>query len=464
MKLLTSLSLFLGCLFQPAMAQTDLFGEKQVLFHVTTLNDADRGFVCGDFNGDGLLDFGGLVAEGLTMFLHNGDLTYDTMLARASFELPVSAADMNNDGKADLVSSDAYYALDESNEVVRHVFNFNGFHKIRFAKDLNADGFAEVLSELDEFGEDPVMYLHKNVDGITFESVVLDNTRTNYDFALATDFTRNGRTDILIGDQFGQRIYVYMATPGGSFLKSLTNVSQSVAGTFLSAADLDGDKDIDILPGTGTRFESLYFLENVNSNFSSVREIQSLSGAMTTELFDLDSDGDQDVICMIQRSTYELGYILNEGNGNWGPFIKLDNSNVINPLAYANPNLFDNWLHVNDVDGDGKNDIIVSAHSSGEIRWYKGLFTSAVESESAENSTWFFPQPATNYLICPDLEGDENALLIWDAGGNTRWEGIAGSGDRIDISALESGVYFFQIQSRSTAKVRTGRFMKVALE
>ncbi len=121
--------------------------------------------------------------------------------------------------------------------------------------------------------------------------------------------------------------------------------------------DLDQDGDFDIL--VYTDFTILWY-ENRDGagNFSSAKMIYDNSSSIIRNIEIGDLDGDSDIDITFRRSGNDIGWIANQGNGNFGDF------NIIQ----ANFASFFNW-DISDIDGDNDNDILL--HFPDGVIWYE---------------------------------------------------------------------------------------------
>jgi hypothetical protein len=188
-------------------------------------------------------------------------------------------------------------------------------------------------------------------------------------------------------------------------------------------ADLDGDRDLDLVIGfrdgtlqyyknTGTVTNPNYVAQTGNNNPFNTINI----GSFSPTLADLDGDGDQDLI--IGEKSGKITYYKNQGTFT-NPVYVLQ-SGTLNPFAtvgevgtFATP-------YLTDEDGDGDYDLIVGL-ADGTIKYYKNEGTASNPNYVAQflNS---FAQVAVNGYASPvlgDIDGDGDRDLIVGTGDST---------------------------------------------
>ncbi len=184
----------------------------------------------------------------------------------------------------------------------------------------------------------------------------------------AEDLDNDNDVDVVVG-LYGFNA-VFVENQAGSFSAPQYFISgniQNILSCKNTLSDMDNDGDIDIVSitasgsGTGADYENLYL--NVNNGNLNFTERLNVSLSMTTSkvvaIFDVDNDADNDIL----RSEIEgLTWQMNEGNGQF---------RSIPDTIFGG--LIDNAINF-DVDLDGDQDIVASHYDNNDrIGWYKNL-------------------------------------------------------------------------------------------
>ena len=451
--------------FLPAIwGQTVMFGPKQVLLDNLDLQYADDAAVAGDFDGDGDIDLASLASGNLLWFQNKGDFTFDTIDVQENvFENVRDVADMNADGIDDLVTTEGYFALDSAHVFTHHEFNFGSFRLIRMARDINADGYADVVVEWHETGMDPVMYWYRNEADTGFTELLLDSQESSYDYATVADYNSDGRMDVIVVNGENKRFLMFRQSASGSLSRVVIPASKDVLDKGVGIADVDNDADMDIISGAPLDFtESLYYLENKTNTFTKRHPVAGLVSVYSLETGDLDGDGDEDIVFIDGFGNYRVGYIINQGIDDWSDPVYLDSYSSFGAFAYQNINIFDTWLHLKDMDHDGKKDIVVSAIPDDEVFWFKNetIFTSTETVNSS--SLVLYPQPAADFVHVENLPFQNGIISVYDPYGRQVMRTNIQSHDLLDIRSLSSGVYYYLVSGDAEHPLLSGKLLVVA--
>ena len=245
---------------------TVLLGNGDGTFQTgTTISGVTSPIITGDFNNDGVQDIVATIRdEDLISLLGNGDGTFRT--GPTSTGTPnafyLATSDLNADGKADLVLTGRTQYLptgvvppivviflgngDGSFAVSQTINNGNSYYGVAIA-DLNGDGKPDIVAG---GAYAPAAVLIGNGDG-TFRQLP-DDPNTNYlsyDIALA-DFNGDGIPDLVLPDINGGTVNLFIGRGDGTFIPDV--FSPSVANFIpvsVKTADFNGDGQPDIVEG-----------------------------------------------------------------------------------------------------------------------------------------------------------------------------------------------------------------------
>jgi len=202
--------------------------------------------------------------------------------------------------------------------------------------------------------------------------------------------------------------------------------------TSVSAADMDGDGDNDLLAVSYTDIRGIVWYENINGKgtFSGSRLIvnrtTNASLFMEACAVDLDGDGDLDVVSANEAGLHRLTWFENiDGRGAFGEV-----KSVAPGIASSND------LFVADLDGDGDADILPAL---GKLLWFEntnGLGNFSNEKIIDNNTT----NIVDTWAVDLDDDGDQDIItannneITWYE--NTNGKGTFSAGHIITTAAL----------------------------
>ncbi len=286
----------------------------------------------GDFNGDGKLDavIGDASANEVYLHLGNGDGTFSAGTANAVSQLPqqVLVADMNRDGKLDIVAS-------ESNQIVSVLlgngdgtfapelpFNSPGSNDFHIAVgDLNGDGVPDVVVS----GNQINVFLG-NGDGTLQAPISTSAYGGNPGPVITGDFNGDGITDIATGGGWTGVMVLFgnndgtFRTPGPVY----GNLGNPYPST-IAAGDYNNDGKLDIATapyyqGLGEAFSIL--VNNGDGTFGVGGDLAAGSNPTSVVTADFNGDGIPD-FAIASATTNANGYTgvlvyLGTGRGQYG--------------------------------------------------------------------------------------------------------------------------------------------------
>jgi WD40 repeat protein len=271
----------------PVWAQFETFVTQK-------LPNETLGIVTGDFNHDGKLDVA-TIGDYLSIFLGNGDGTFQPAVNYTALGDWIAVADFNNDGNLDLVSANGdnsvsvflgngdgtfqppkiSYTTNNCSFVA--VGDFNGDHKIDIVA-LNYLTISVLLGNGDGTFQAPID--NKSFPGNGYWVAVgdfnndhrLDVAVVGYGYGIllgngdgtlqnatyssfpnpiwsvaTADFNRDGNLDMVIGEYFGGAVFVFLGNGDGSFQPYVNY--PAAGGDGVLAQDFNHDGIVDLLMG-----------------------------------------------------------------------------------------------------------------------------------------------------------------------------------------------------------------------
>jgi hypothetical protein len=215
-----------------------------------------------------------------------------------------------------------------------------------------------------------------SVAQITFTPAIIDNAQPTANAAntiTTGDFDGDGDIDLVGGAFQSDYFSIYFNDGSGNFLRNtIDNGATADGARFATTFDLDEDGDLDIL-ATSSIANAYLWYENDGSGLfiTNVIDSSTLSDeAYTIGAADFDDDGDMDIVGGANGGD-ALAIYTNDGSENFTLFAELSvGDNRTNGVRVAK---------VSDLDEDGDPDIVVAAFVGDTYSWYEndgsGIFT-----------------------------------------------------------------------------------------
>jgi hypothetical protein len=290
---------------------------------------APTGSATGDFNGDGIMDVAVYALGQIAILLGNGDGTFN-QLSPISFGLgvpPLVAADVNNDGKMDLIGL-GVVMLGNGDGTFQPPMSFiPGFQPQWIAVgDFNNDGKLDLAVANScninvtgcVGGTGSISVLLGNGDG-TFQPQVQHSTGLFANTVAVGDFNRDGNLDLVVSDESGTEIL--LGNGDGSFQAPYTvgSASSGFSGLGLATADMNGDGILDLVTtgvtqrGTGA---GAVYLGNGDGTFGAPISFSNINVITELLLGDFNGDGKLDVVLAFDDAGASSSVYLLLGNGD----------------------------------------------------------------------------------------------------------------------------------------------------
>ena len=357
--------------------------------------------------------------------------------------LSIHAADLDGDDDVDLLSASKqddeiawYENLDGEGtfgpELVITDQADSAFSVL--AADMDGDGDLDVLST--SLADDTIAW-YENLDGqrtfgprIAIATTALDPVSVS-----AADVDGDGDLDVMAASMGDATVAWYPNLDGqGDFFgprRVIADGQWFVAS--VTATDLDGDGDCDALTAAGSTGVGIPWFENVDGlgAFQPRQEIAvDTLYVRPVSAWDLDGDGDRDVLAAIGTWDTTAWFENMDGEGTFGPM------RVITTRADAAM-----AVRADDVDGDGDHDVLTASANDDTIAWYENL-----DGEG----TYGPPRVVTNEadramtVHSADLDGDGDVDVLSASSGDHEvawYENLDGEGAFGPPRLLSHGVH-----------------------
>jgi hypothetical protein len=285
-----------------------------------------------DFNNDGFDDIvsANLTDKNVSVFLNNGNGSFGPAnnLSVGVGAIEVASGDLDGDGNADLVVTDAntsaHVALGNGDGT------FGAFSTITLHSqpkgiaiaDLNSDGIPDLAIAI--FGpantfNGEVAVLIGNGDGSFAPPVFYELGTQQGNRVVATDLNNDGKLDLAVAIQHGSHptngLAVLLGNGDGTFQPAVTSVS-GVNATDVAAADFNSDGKMDLaLANSSPLYVVDVVLGNGDGTFQPATAYSTEGVANTVSVADVNRDGFADLVVGSSHTAVLLG----DGTGSFGP-------------------------------------------------------------------------------------------------------------------------------------------------
>jgi hypothetical protein len=325
----------------------------------------------GDFNADGKLDVASCGGSTVSIFLGNGDGTFQAHVDYAEGGSDagwLTAADFNGDGKLDLAVSNGYgggppvptisVLLGKGDGTFQpYVDYFTGGQPYSVvAADVNGDGKPDLISAT---AANSVAVLIGRGDGTFSRST--DYVGGSVPMGVTSgDFNGDGKPDLAVANRADNTVSVFLGGGDGSFAASVSYPAGPSARA-VGAADLNGDNRDDlvvadpscplIFPPCPTTGSVSVLTANADGTFNTAVSYPVNGYPVSVATGDFNRDGKVDAVVANANSPGTVSVFLGNGDGTLQS--PIDYATAQEPMGVA----------VGDVNGDGKLDLVVAAAS-----------------------------------------------------------------------------------------------------
>jgi hypothetical protein len=364
-----------------------------------------------------------LTIIGLLAGLHQADaqVSFASAVTNAVSYAPtcVVAADVNNDGKLDLIvaNSDIYSGTHGSGNTLTVLTN-NGSGGFEFnaalqvgtnpvcvaAADVNGDGKVDLFSA--NYRDNTLTVLTNNGSGGFGLSATLPvgNPANNVEgqsggyprWVTAADLNGDGKMDLISANFNNNTLTVYTNNGSGAFGLNAT-LSETGWPDFVLAADVNGDGKLDLIgvnslsPPIGNTLS--IFTNNGSGVFGSNATVYAGPNPACVVPVDINGRGKPDLI------------VAND-NPNWLTVLTNNGSGVFGSNATITVESFANFVTAADLNGDGKADLIV-AGSDGTLEVLTNNGQGGFGSNATINAGY-----SPRCVAAADVNGDGRPDLI----------------------------------------------------
>ncbi len=328
-------------------------------------NDISGG-AAGDLDGDGVPDVVGISkadSRAVVIFrTANSPQVARLELTPGSKPNGVAVADLNNDGKLDiLISNEGSNDLSVFLNLGQRQFTngsvrvaTGGVHPIGMALgDLNDDGRLDVAVPL-AASDSVALFQNRVAGGLT--KVKTLTTGPNPQGAAIGLLNNDAFGDVVVANYDNNTLSIFLSDGSGGYTTS-TLASGGVHPTDVALTDLNGDTIPDIIAVNETSKNLVVFLNDGNGGFSSGMSTLAMGRTRPWDLCvgDFDGDGLNDV-AVGSVGTGDILILRGNGDGTWA-----SDERVFTIGRDPHP------IFCSDVDGDNRTDIVFPRRDTGRV-------------------------------------------------------------------------------------------------
>ncbi|MEM9595568.1 MAG: FG-GAP-like repeat-containing protein [Acidobacteriota bacterium] len=289
------------------------------------------------------------------------------------------------------------------------------------AADLDGDGDTDVIVTFYD-GDEVAWYENTAGNGTAWTRRSVATLFDGAQSVTAADLDGDGDIDLAGAALIGNEVAWWENTLGDGTAWTQRVIDSTVDdASSVEARDMDGDGDLDLL-GTASAFGEIQWFDNVAGDGSAwvTRDLPgTFFGAADAIALDVDDDGDQDVV----------GAALGADEIAWWENTSIHRSAaypVGSPIASSLGNV--RSVHGADVDGDVDRDLLVAIEDAGEVLWWEnGAGDGSVWTEHTIDAAY----AGASGVYAGDLDGDGDLDVYATSATQNNgvwWENLAGDG------------------------------------
>lgn len=416
------IQLAFGQIFAPAFEPIEKYAHSefdQIAIPYDLDFDGDQDLINGFENG--FFNFSGI-------HLNNGKNQFDTIFTDYRLESPVDIGDVDGDGNLDIYTSYGIYGYQSAGLRLIDINGFPSWGREILLSDFDGDGHEDIL-----YGQDNRLVIGY-FDNFNLSDSIIDSHPREHEFVIGGDINNDGLEDIISISNFSTKdIRVFTNLGDRKFLKTVYPLRGKYFYTWIECADMNSDGNPDIIYGSS---DSVFIRYNTLTGFS--EPVSILKGeTQMGRAKDLNNDGMTDIV-LIHELDFQVNliYALSKGNGTY-EIHQIDEFVGISG-GWTESQAFRDWLHLQDMDGDGDIDILVFDYDLRELLLFENILPSTVHDIN-HNIIQATPNPTTNDFT---LQTDNLTYPILVLNVNGKVVKVIDEKELLNFQGLSSGCYF----------------------
>jgi hypothetical protein len=228
------------------------------------------------------------------------------------------------------------------------------------AQDINDDGFVDVLATGID-GQCVALWTNNGNYPVSWTYQTIDSNFTGACFVFAEDVDGDDDVDVLGSAWYGHEL-AWWENGGGNPISWTKHTVE--AGFYnaheVTATDMDGDNDIDVL-GASAALNEIAWFENDGLNpigWTKHTIGAGFGGARSVKAVDIDGDGLKDAVGAALLAN-AVTWWRNNGDSTWTEY-PIDSIFGMAHMVYSF-----------DIDADGDSDVVAAGYTSNSIAWWR---------------------------------------------------------------------------------------------
>jgi hypothetical protein len=382
------------CLLCATLLQAATSGAQPVNFMLSTNYTVGMNPPCvvvADVNGDGKKDLISTYStNSLIVLTNNGSGIFgsNAVLGVGKYPNAVAAADINGDGNVDLICANGDKTLTVLTNNGNGVFGSNASYTVTgspysvIAADINGDGYVDLISGCYSFGNNMAMVsilTNNGSGGFGFNATFnLGSSPNNPEVALeAADLNGDGWPDLICAIPGSFKLMIYTNTGSGGLVYASSRFVNAYPDSVV-AADVDGYSNIQLVCVNFAANTITVLTNNGNCIFNVAYAVGVGSWPYLVTAADINGDGKVDLITAnVGASPNYVGTLTVLTNNGSGIFSSNANYTVGRGCQ---------WVVPADVNGDGRLDLICANSGTNTLSVLTNTLT-FLPSLSVKHST-----------------------------------------------------------------------------